>query len=71
MSIIDFPKNRYSSKSELIFHLIELAQAKGCDITLGSNNPQMRYDQIRERFPNVVMVLSANEVVIKGKKNGR
>jgi len=68
MNIIDFPKNQYSSKTELIFHLIELAQAKGRDITLGSNNPQMRYEQIRERFPDVVMVLSANDVVIKGKK---
>lgn len=68
MNIISFPQQRYASKSELIFHLIELAQAKGRDIVIGSNNPKMRYEQIRERFPELIMVLSEHEVRIVGKK---
>jgi hypothetical protein len=68
MNIVEFPNNQYSSKTQLIFHLIKLAQAKGRDITIGSNNPKMRYEQIREQFPDVIMVVDEHNIIVKGSK---
>lgn len=62
--------NLHQSKSEMMFRLVELAQAKGRDITIGSNDPALRYEQLRKRFPNAIMVLEEWQVRIVGKRNG-
>ncbi len=62
--------NRCTRKtnSAILLDLIKLCQAKGRTITIGTAFPALRYRELREVFPDVLMVVEEYGVKIVGNK---
>jgi len=56
------------SNSQILLDLIKLCQAKGRTITIGTAFPALRYKELREVFPDVLMVVEEYGVKVIGKK---
>jgi hypothetical protein len=57
----------FDAKSTLI-QVIRLALAKGRTITIGTATPALRYRELREEFPDIIMVIEEQGVRIMGNK---
>lgn len=70
MNIIPLPKrdNRVTKK-EIVFKLVELALARGRDITFGSSDPAQYYWQLRDKFPEAMIVLTDYDIKILAKRD--
>jgi hypothetical protein len=56
------------SNSQILLDLIKLCQIKGRTITIGTAFPALRYRELREVFPDVLMVVEEMGIKIIGKK---
>jgi hypothetical protein len=56
------------TNSQILLDLIKLCQIKGRTITIGTAFPALRYRELREVFPDVMMVIEEYGVKIMGKK---
>lgn len=71
MNIIPYERRQRQGKSEIVFKLVELALARGRDITFGSSDPAQYYHELRKRFPDAIIVVEQFEIKILGKRNAR
>jgi hypothetical protein len=57
----------FDAKSTL-FQVIKLCLAKGRTITIGTATPALTYKELREEFPDIIMVIEEQGVKVIGKK---
>jgi hypothetical protein len=61
-------RNYGKSNSQILLDLIKLCQAKGRTVTIGTAFSALRYRELREVFPDVLMVVEEYGVKVIGKK---